>query len=525
MKSLNKLFLLITSILISSCTSNDITENLTEGINQIRFTASDFKYTNNSRTAFTISNNGAEFKWAENDTVGIFPNTGSQVYFPMQSGAGTKTATFDGGGWALKSSSTYAAYYPFKGDMYLDKTIIPVSYVGQKQVGNNSTEHLGAYDYMAAVASTPENGNVNFDFKHLGCLVQLNINIPKTTELTSLTLKAEEEIFIKKGLINLNSSEIEITPIEKTNTLSIELENISSDDFNSTIYFMINPTNIKSEKLEVQLKDSNMEIYTGEINGLSSLEKGKAYRWQVSLTSPYDLSVQVNTPGTLYSIIGDNLTKIQSLKVSGNLNSDDIRCLRQMARGVYYTYARDNIVEFLQPTGILKTLDLTDANFVKGGDYYLKIKNSVVGEDDFIFTLFNKYDTNMMFSLSNIENVFWSNKVDTISGDFSNSQLKSIVIPENVTCLKSGTFSPCTKLKTISIPKSVTHLGRIFDGDHIETIYMHPTNPPILIEKGIFADEPNDKDKIKIYVPKESIEKYKNAERWIYIKDYIYPMP
>lgn len=120
---------------------------------QLTFTADDFEYDIRKKTSFNITLQGAEFQWAENDTVGIFPEKGSQVYFSMSAGSGTKTATFDGGGWALKSSSRYAAYYPFKGDMYLAHTAIPVSYVEQKQTGNNSTQHLSAYDYMAAVAS------------------------------------------------------------------------------------------------------------------------------------------------------------------------------------------------------------------------------------------------------------------------------------------------------------------------------------------------------------------------------------
>lgn len=286
MKSLNKLFLLITSILISSCTSNDITENLTEGINQIRFTASDFKYTNNSRTAFTISNNGAEFKWAENDTVGIFPNTGSQVYFPMQSGAGTKTATFDGGGWALKSSSTYAAYYPFKGDMYLDKTIIPVSYVGQKQVGNNSTEHLGTYDYMAAVASTPENGNVDFNFKHLGCLVQLNIPLESACSITSIILRTEDKSFVTKGYLDLTSS-ISINNLEYSDVFNLSVKEMSFSETNqeATVYFMMAPINLTDKKVIVQ-------IYTKEeYLPLSYSFIGKNFK----AGSAYSLNATINT--------------------------------------------------------------------------------------------------------------------------------------------------------------------------------------------------------------------------------------
>ena len=91
-------------------------------------------------------------------------------------------ATFDGGAWALKSSNNYAAYYPFIGDIYLDRTKVPVDYTGQVQKGKiNSNEvitHLSAFDYMAAQAVTQTQGNLNFQFSHLGALVEVKFNVP-----------------------------------------------------------------------------------------------------------------------------------------------------------------------------------------------------------------------------------------------------------------------------------------------------------------------------------------------------------
>ena len=67
-------------------------------IKSIEVTAKDFDYDNlQTRTVFEITESGAEFKWAANDTVGIFPDAGAQAYFPMTSGAGTNKASFTGG--------------------------------------------------------------------------------------------------------------------------------------------------------------------------------------------------------------------------------------------------------------------------------------------------------------------------------------------------------------------------------------------------------------------------------------------
>ena len=70
------------------------------------FSASDFKSDETLDTRTDIAPGGG-FLWSANDTVGIFPNSGSQVYFAMTSGAGAGSATFDGGGWDFKPSAVY----------------------------------------------------------------------------------------------------------------------------------------------------------------------------------------------------------------------------------------------------------------------------------------------------------------------------------------------------------------------------------------------------------------------------------
>lgn len=96
---------------ISSCSNEEL--NLSHSVSEIVMTVTDFVPDVPTRTSLEITSTGADFSWAETDTVGIFPNEGAQAYFPMVSGAGTKSASFTGGGWALKSSANYAAYYPY----------------------------------------------------------------------------------------------------------------------------------------------------------------------------------------------------------------------------------------------------------------------------------------------------------------------------------------------------------------------------------------------------------------------------
>ena len=63
-----------------------------------------------SATKATFS--GSNFLWSAGDKIGIVPNTGAQIYFAVNNGAGTSTASFDGGDWAMKSTGIFYAYYP-----------------------------------------------------------------------------------------------------------------------------------------------------------------------------------------------------------------------------------------------------------------------------------------------------------------------------------------------------------------------------------------------------------------------------
>ena len=247
-----KIFYALSLILLStSCNNNDFLEQ-TSSIDEVQTicaTIKDFKYDKSefSRTSIIIEEDGPHYAWADTDTIGIFPSTGRQVEFSMASGAGSTSAIFTGGGWGLKSSSTYAAYFPLVGKYYLDKTKIPVSYVEQKQTGNASTAHLGAYDYLAAPASETNNGNVAFNFERLGCLVRLIITIPDPATLSKLTLKCpQNSYFTETGTIDLTTENLTIVPSTESQTMEIELSDITTTEENEqvTIYFMAAPVNL-----------------------------------------------------------------------------------------------------------------------------------------------------------------------------------------------------------------------------------------------------------------------------------------
>ena len=242
---------------IVSCQANDSQDN-----NRITFSVNDFRDDGDCFSE-TRSNlvNGTSFIWSECDTVGIYPNTGGQVYFAMTAGAGTNSATFDGGGWNFKSSAIYYSYYPFIGRMYLDRHHIPVSYLGQHQPTATSTDHIGPYDYMCTPATSAENGSLLFSYSHLNSLIRVTASLPAGT-FTKMTITSPDEDFATKGYFDLAAVEPTIISTETSNQLSITLGDITSDGSSSVIIYMMSaPVDLTGKQIIVRFYTSSGTIY------------------------------------------------------------------------------------------------------------------------------------------------------------------------------------------------------------------------------------------------------------------------
>ncbi len=287
---MNKFFKTTTALLTLSAlvacgedAAVDESLNLSNGktLERISITGKDFQVDGATRSSVVVDNAGVNFLWAANDTVGIFPNSGSQAEFAMEEGVGMQTATFNGGGWALKHSATYSAYYPY--NFYnRDLTKIPVKYEGQTQDGNASTAHLGAYDYMAASIATPANGAVAFDMQHMGALVMLQTNLDEAKTLTSVALKANADVFTTAGTMDLSVVNPAITATSATNTFTIALSNFTvAENETSTIYFMLAPTNLVGETLDITLSDEDGEYIKYEVAG-KNFVAGTAYAYTLT---------------------------------------------------------------------------------------------------------------------------------------------------------------------------------------------------------------------------------------------------
>lgn len=447
---------IISSFLLSCSEDNSVlTEDSPKGMH---FTISDFDFDHSSRTAVEITDKAAVFTWGANDIIGIFPDAdASQARFTMTAGAGTKTATFDGGGWALMADKKYASYYPYIPDANLDKTKIPVSFTGQEQNGNGNTSHLGAYDYMAATAVVPTNGEVGFNYKHLGCLMQFKLVMPKAGNFSSIVLKATEKVFVSQGKYNLMDNEISIEPVTLLDSMKIDLKNVQTSGEGQvlTAYQMMAPANLSGKEVSVIVNSGKELVAEGKV-ALKDFKAGTAYSIEAALkgmeNEPDEEGVtNVTTAGTLEELLGESKFKITQLKVKGKLNSDDIATLRRMAGGY-----RDTTDMEMGLIGVLKDLDLSGVSIVSGGSYYMDNgdrKYKVTGSD--------RICNSMFWGCGNLETLVLPENITLIdeAGISSCTNLVSVTIPNSVTSIGVAAFNSCRSLKNIKLPQNLTSIG------------------------------------------------------------------
>ena len=552
---------LLALITMVACIELEVSEDANDSINngilqELSITGKDFIFDDETRSTVTIGDGGASFTWDEDDVIGIFPDKGDQVSFAMDDGAGTQTATFSGGGWALKSSSTYAAYYPHVYENR-DMTKIPVSYVGQTQNGNANTDHIGAYDFMAAGVSTPENGAVAFDMQHLGALVQLTITVPKPSTLTKVVLTSSTE-FTETGTIDLTADTPAIIADTQSTTLEISLNDVVTTEANENVivYFMTAPVDLTDNELTaiVHLADDT----ASEMNIIGKkLQAGKAYKLSAEIEETI-----LNNQIWYTSSDGNIITPAKT-----NFGANIVSNTYENGKGII-TFD-DNITvigasAFTSCAGLTSIIIPETVTIIKQAAFNIcyslkeiKLPNSVTSIES------------LAFESSGLRNITIPKSVTSIgSNAFTNSALSSIYIPASVTSIELGAFAGCRALTSITvdennltydsrnncngiiqtstntlllgclntvIPASVTKIGiAAFNGCSLLTNITLPENvtsiepysfmgctslsvvdikatePPALIENPF----KNCSSNLTIYVPKESYNKYTTVSLW-----------
>ena len=279
---------IIAGLALGACSNNEdfLTESsqMLEGIN-ISIEDANYDMDLSTRSSYVVDPvKGFISSWEEGDTIGIYPIGGDQVAFPISEGEGSKTARFDGGAWALRTTFQYAAYYPFsKKNYYISETTLPVTYIGQKQTANNSTTHLAPYDYLAAAATSPDGeGNVNLAMKRLGCFVRIQIPIKVSGTFTELCFSTSEALLTAAGTVNLQAATPSITTTTAASVLTVTLQNIVvAADETLVVYAMVAPADLSDKTITITLKNSANSYYYYTTAGKNMIA-GKAYNYSIT---------------------------------------------------------------------------------------------------------------------------------------------------------------------------------------------------------------------------------------------------
>ena len=310
----------VSTAMLCACTNEAEDSSVdNEYVNSVRVTVESFKDDlPTTRTNHILTSTGLDVQWAEGDALGIYPIGGDQVKFPLSSGSASASASFDGGAWKLRSGVQYAAYYPFSTDNYtISQTAIPVDYTGQTQNGNNTTSHLGAYDFLACAASSPNaNGDIDLQMKHLGAILRLQLTMPNADSYKKVVLESNgaNYCFVEKGSFDLTSATPAVHSTAISDSYTINLTNVSTTRNNETItiYAMAAPAKTGNMTVTVYSTD-DWNRYSANVDS-KEIKAGGACTITANLTLADHDYVDLDLPGgTLWATCNVGAEKPEEL--------------------------------------------------------------------------------------------------------------------------------------------------------------------------------------------------------------------
>ena len=367
------------------------------------------------------------FAWEENDMIGIYPNKGSQIFFMIEDGAGSSSATFDGGGWALKQNANYVSYYPFVADFFLSRDEIPVSFAGQKQVGTESPFN-GARYFLATEPTSSENGVLRFSYKTLNTIINVNATLPAGT-YTKMSLTTEDPLFVEEGTYSLDDHVIVGTKF--TSTLEIELEDVVlTEEGTIPIYIMSAPVDLKGKEVTVRIISSEGQYFECVKTPSKAYEAGTRYGLTCdrmeSESQPNNVIYYTSTDGSI-------VTPYKADVFGANIVSN----------------------EYVDGQGIITF----DGDITSFGTYAFRDKTKLTSIS--IPNSVTIIGTSALSGCTALESVTLPNgvaKIESIAF-MDCSSLSGIVFPESLVEIGTSAFIRCSSLPTITLPESVTNLG------------------------------------------------------------------
>lgn len=231
-----------------------------------------------SRAAMAESASGLSFTWSAGDETGVYSSTDGFALFNLTAGAGTTSATFDGGGFTLTDGATYYSFFPYAAAA-TDKTTIPVDFSCQTLTQDNDMVSPMAKDYLRATA-VADAGNALFHYEHLGSFARTKLTMPASTPVQSVDFIPMYNELTQTATADVTAASNPLTAATTSPKMTLTLSGVdvpSSGEL--TLWSAMAPQNLSSTNEAVAIvAHSGENIYSARVAG-KNLQAGKAYRW------------------------------------------------------------------------------------------------------------------------------------------------------------------------------------------------------------------------------------------------------
>lgn len=229
------------------------------------------------------------FTWAEGEKVVVFGNKDAASFNSLTSGG--KSTKLESEGFTLKDNVNYYACLPaYTIPAATQSTSVPVTFMGQRQTANGNSDHLKSFDYACASATKAEGKNtISFDLKNQVAWIVLDHTFTDATNnVTSVTINADEDLFVTKGTLDVTTSTITEGTKDRKITLSLGEEGGNGLSFAAGEafrgFFTLNPVDLSGKPLTFTATTKSGETVTlGTFTKASAnLTKNLAVRIQTS---------------------------------------------------------------------------------------------------------------------------------------------------------------------------------------------------------------------------------------------------
>lgn len=245
--------------------------------------------------------NSLAFTWADKENVVVFGDSDAALL--RSKTAGETSTKLESKGFDLKDGVTYYAFIPsstFLIDSEAKK--VPVTFLGQRQVSNNSTAHLKDFDYACAEATKADGTNsLSFALKNqVSWLVIEHLFTENTENVTSLKISVPDRVIVTGGKYDVTASKYYTSSKSTELTLALGKEGgdglsfISGELFRA--FLTISPVDLSGKAITVTAykKDgSTIDLGTYTYPN-ANFEKNKPMIIQTNGTSAANPVVTVN---------------------------------------------------------------------------------------------------------------------------------------------------------------------------------------------------------------------------------------